>query len=129
MVSRENRVHLLAVLGAILVVIAAAQLSGSSEDTPVFIGLTLLSYGVLFGGAHLYLAWRGEEGTVPVRSRWRFLAALAAWLTLAAIGALGPDGSVSGVAIDTVVVWVGVAVLLVYWLLEARDGYLTSRPA
>jgi hypothetical protein len=127
MVSRETRVQL--VVGTVataLLGITTWQLH--PIDGPLFAAVILVYYGLIFGGTHLYLAWRGEDGSVPVNSRWRFLGVLGALLTLGAIGAFGPDGRLGGVTFNSYLAFLGVTILVGYWLLEARDGYLANRP-
>ncbi|QGN06578.1 hypothetical protein Hrd1104_04215 [Halorhabdus sp. CBA1104] len=126
MVSRENTVYGTAVVGAfaLLVVIAVA----SPPDWLAGVGLVGY-YAVGVGAGHLYLARRSETGDLAVGSHWRFLAALGCWLTLGAFGLFGPEWQLRGLETDTVLTVAGLGVLIVYWLLEARDGYLTSRPS
>mgnify|MGYP000227021030 CR=1 FL=1 len=129
MVSRETRLQLVVGTVATLLLFVAATLLETSGFSTLLGAVVLVYYGLLFGGTHLYLAWRGEGGSVPVDSRWRFLVVLAALLVLGAIGAFGPDGRVAGIRFDAVLAWIGVVILLGYWVLEARDGYLANRPS
>lgn len=124
MVSRDTRVHL-AAIGAAVVLLAVTSLLSLDSGTHLAVGI--VAYGVVVAGAHAYLAWRGEDGLVPVAARRRFVAAVALLLALGAAGALGPDGRLLGVPYDSVLAGVGVLVALAYLLYEARDGYLASR--
>ena len=127
MLSRDTAIHLSAVLVA-LAVLTIASLAAPSLDDPLYLGALLVFHAILFGGAHAYLAWRGEGGMVPVDSRVRFVVALLVVLGLGAIGALGPDGEVAGVSFDAILFAIGGLVALAYFLTEARAGYLESRP-
>jgi len=90
MVSRETEVHVVAVTLA-LAMLAAVGYFAPDFDDPVYLAGLLPYNALIIGGAHFYLAWRGEEGTVPVSSRWRFLLALAAVVGLPAVAAFWPD--------------------------------------
>jgi len=127
MVSRETLVHLGSVLAALSLLVVSGWLF-PALDGSLLVFVYLCYHALIFGGAHAYFAWRGEAGTVPVPSRWRFLWALAAWIVLGVVGALGPDWTVQGVPTDAVMAGLGVVVLLGYWILEAQDGYRSSRP-
>ncbi|WP_136689720.1 hypothetical protein [Halorhabdus amylolytica] len=126
MVSRENTVYGIAVVGAfaLLIVIAVA----SPPDWLAGLGL-LGYYAVGVGAGHFYLARRGEAGELTVGSHWRFLVALGCWLTLGAFALFGPDWQVRGLETDALLTVAGLVVLLVYWILEARDGYVATRPS
>ncbi|WP_181686848.1 hypothetical protein [Halorhabdus salina] len=125
MVSRENTVYGIAVGGAfaLLFVIAVA----SPPDWLAGVGL-LGYYTVGVGASHFYLARRGEAGELAVGSHWRFLAALGCWLTLGAFALFGPDWQLRSLETDVLLTVAGLGVLLVYWILEARDGYVATRP-
>jgi hypothetical protein len=85
-------------------------------------------YASVFGGAHAYLAWRGEAGMVPVDSRVWFLVGLLVVLGLGAIGALVPNGDVAGVSFGALLCAIGGLLALAYFVTEARSGYQKSRP-
>jgi hypothetical protein len=131
-ISRETTVQ----SGAVAVAFAVLVLSGAAVSefdlgSRVGMAVSVVFNAVVFGGAHLYLAARGEDGSVPVASRWRFLAALgvvaAAALLAIAFGprvetAVGVD--VRGIGFAFVAV-VGLA----YLVAEARAGYRDARDA
>ena len=127
MVSRETKVQLVVgTVATVLLIAAASAFIDTRTDNAVLGVVVLVYYGVISGGTHLYLAWRGEDGSVPVDSRWRFVLTLAALLGLGAIGMFGPDKRISGIGTDALLAWIGLAILVGYWILEARDGYLAS---
>jgi len=126
--SRDNANHFLVIVLVFHMGIVATQFYAVGTNKQLVVLVGLINDSLLFGGAHLYLGWRGEGGMVPPSSRWRFLGALAIWLVLAAIGALGPDAMLAGVTVDTVLLLTGLIVLVSYWVLEARDGYRSRRP-
>lgn len=128
MLTRDTAIHLSAVLIAFAVLIAAATIAPATND-PVYVLALLAFYALVFGGAHAYLAWRGEGGMVPVDSRWRFVAVLGLVLVFGGIGALGPDGRISGVSVDAILVAVGGLVALAYFVAEVREGYHERRPS
>jgi len=73
----------------------------------------------VFGGAHLYYAVRGEDGTVPVTARWRYVGLLAVLLAVGALVAVGGARTLGTV--------VAVLALATYVLTESVAGYRASR--
>ena len=128
MVSRETRLQLVVGTLATACLLVAVTLTDRSTGGALLGGIVLVYYGIIFGGTHLYLAWRGEDGSVPADSRQRFLLTVALLLVLGAIGIFGPDSRLVGFRIDTYLAWSGAVILLSYWVLEARDGYLANCP-
>jgi len=126
--SRDTAIHLSAVAIGLAVLVAASLVAPSIGDG-VYVVTLLVFYAIVFGGAHAYLAWRGEDGMVPVDSRRRFVLALAIVLAIAAVGAFGPDLHVGGVALDSILFAAGGLVAIGYLVLEARAGYHERRPA
>lgn len=125
MVSRDTKYHALAVVTAVgSLVVLQAFVPG---DGPALQAVTLVVlYGLVLGGAHLALALRGEDGLVPVASRWRFLRLVAVLLALGAVAIVTdpvPVGPVT--SFDLLAVIAGVAVVA-YLAVEARDGYRES---
>jgi hypothetical protein len=130
--TNERSVHFTAVALAFAVLAGtswAVQAYGLSDAA--FTAANVAFNVLVFGGAHLYLAARGEGGSVPVDARWRFLAFLgvvaAAALIAVAFGpsveaALGVDVRALGVGF---VVVVGVA----YLAIEARASYRDAMAA
>lgn len=74
MVSRDTTVHVIAV--TLVLIILAVTTNSDLVTGPTSTAVSLLCYGLVLGGAHLYLALRGEDGIVPVESRRRYLAML-----------------------------------------------------
>lgn len=127
MLSRDTRVHLV-VLAVAVAGFVAAQLiwGGIGTGTPGLLALAVF-YGVAFGGAHLYLAVRGEDGLVPPDARWRYVGFLAALLVVGvAVALVGGDRTVGSVRLRALG-W-GLIGLLVaaYLVVEGRDGYRTT---
>ncbi|MEF8853196.1 MAG: hypothetical protein V5A28_12400 [Haloarculaceae archaeon] len=122
MVSRDTTVH-----AAVVTVSVAALLAlgwAFPDVAPPVLTLALLVlYGFVLAGAHLFLAWRGEGGAVPVSSRWRFVGVVAGVLVLGGISLLTDPVSLGPVSSDSVLAALAVAGILAYWLLEARSGY------
>ncbi|HKL30065.1 MAG TPA: hypothetical protein VJ898_12485 [Natrialbaceae archaeon] len=127
MVSRETTIQIGAGVLAVLVLLAAAAFDVGISGPAGFL-VQVLWLGLAMGGAHLYLAVRNHDGTVPVGTRWRFLAALV--LHFIAIGAI-VIGLHSETTIGYVVSAVGSAVVVAtivgYFVFEAIDGYRASR--
>jgi len=123
MVSRDTTVHLTVVALALAGLAALTRL----PTDPAVTAVALVGYnGAVLAGAHLYLAWRGEDGLVPVASRWRFVAAVAAVLSLVALAVLTDPVSLGPVTSEAVLAGGAAAVALGYLVVEARDGYRES---
>jgi hypothetical protein len=123
MVSRDTTVHLTVVALAMVGLTAALWL----PSDPAVMAVAFAGYnGAVLAGAHLYLAWRGEDGLVPVASRWRFVAAVAAVLSLAALAFFTDSVALGPVSSDAVLRGSAVVVALGYLVVEARDGYRES---
>jgi len=125
MVSRDTVVHLAVVLVTLIAGWALFSLVPGLSDTVLIFG-TLILYGVLFAGSHLVLALRGEDGLVPVSSRWRFVGFVAFSLCLAAVALLTEPIPLGPTTSDGVLSALWFAGILGYWLLEAREGYLDT---
>lgn len=126
MLSRDTRVHIVAVLVG-LAVFALVELAGFWEvSRRIALGLALVGYAILFGGAHFYLALRGEDGLVPVEARVRYLVMLTVLFLTAAIVIAVPGREIAGVEFSAIGVAVAVMTIVVYVILESRSGYRSS---
>ena len=126
MVSRETIVQVVVVIVAIALLVVAESV-GVATDGVQSTALFVVFYGLVLGGAHLYLAARGEDGIVPVESRWRYLTALAVVLVVTVGITYGGDRTVAGVALESVGLAVVVVTVLAYLLAESVAGYRSSR--
>lgn len=127
MVSRDTIVHLVAV-GVAFVVLFAAEYADAGPDTdfpplPAFV----LFYGLVLGGAHFYLAVRGDDGMVPVESRWRYVTMLVVLLGTGTAVAYGGDRTVATVELRSIGVAIIAVTVVAYVLAESVDGYRASR--
>ena len=122
MISRDTAVH----VGAVIVAFGVLALFGDTQG-PQSIALVLVFYGLVLGGAHCYLAIRGEDGIIPVEARWRYVTALAVILVAAAMIVYGGDRAVLGVSLESVGLAVIVVTALAYLLVESISGYRASR--
>lgn len=122
MVSRDTSVHA-AVVAIAIAAVLAINWAYPSIDSPALAFVTLFFYGLVLAGAHLFLAWLGEDGIVPVASRWRFVGLVAVVLALVAGVLLTDPVDVLGVSSHAILAGLAVVGTLVYWVLEARDGY------
>lgn len=128
MVSRDTIVQ----AGTIAVALAAFAVVPSLLDVPIDsasgVVVSVLFNATVLGGAHLYLALRDDGDSVPVASRWRFLA-LVAWIS--ALALLGSQLlSLTALSYEVVappVLSLAVAGIAAYWWFEARSGYHESR--
>lgn len=102
MISAETTVHVCAASLAIAVV-AVADITGLLSEPGLASGITaLIAHGLLFGGAHLYLAVRGDGGMVPVEARWRYLATLGVLLGTGGLLLVVSNRQVGPVGVDTI---------------------------
>lgn len=127
MLSRDTRVHIIAVVAG-LGVFALVDLTGIWDvSRRGALGLALVGYGILFGGAHFYLALRNDDGLVPVEARVRYLVMLTILLLTAGVVIAWPGGDVAGVALSLIGVVVAVATIVGYVVMETRSGYRTTQ--
>ena len=122
----ETLVHVTAVLVAFAALAAVSWLVRAYSLSTAVATAGLVVFNVLvFGGAHLYLAARGEGGSVPVESRWRFLAFLAAAAVAALVSVAFGDAvhEALGVGLYGVGAAFVAVVALAYLVVEARAGY------
>jgi hypothetical protein len=122
MVSRDTRLHA-AVVAVSILVLLGLSLAFPDTDSPVLVFAVLVVYGFVLAGAHLFFAWLGEDGVVPVSSRWRFVGIVAGVLLLGAVSLVTDPVQLGPVTSDFVLAVVAVAGILVYWVLEAGAGY------
>ncbi|WP_123537171.1 hypothetical protein [Halosimplex salinum] len=125
MVSRDTAVHVTVVVLAFASVAALSRF-GTDFDSPLGGLLLVVFNGAVLAGAHLYLAWRGDDGLVPVAARWRFVAAVAAVLFLGLVAVSFDPVSLGPVSSNALLAALGGVVAVGYLLAEARAGYLAS---
>ena len=125
MSRRETALQIAAVaIGLALSMLWVRFGSPGSFTTALFVGAF---YVIVLAGTHVVLALRGEGGSVPVAARWRFVAVVVAAAAAMSVGiAAGPAG-VAGVSLGELVGPTAAALLVGYWLYEAREGYRASR--
>ncbi|MFT4957509.1 MAG: hypothetical protein ACI9PP_001779 [Halobacteriales archaeon] len=126
MVSRETTVHIVAVMLAVVVSLLINRLAVGSREREVSIVLLLLGYGLVFGGAHFYLALRGEDGMVPVAARWRYLAMLLVFLVTATVSLAYGSRTIVSIEVNMFALLVAVLTLAVYFVVENLSAYRTS---
>ena len=118
MVSRDTKVHL-----ATIAVLLGAEYAGLLPDAGPGLGiLVVVSYGAIFGGSHLYLALRGDEGMVSVRSRWRYVATLAAVLSAGIVYVVAGGVTVGPATVGTVALVVAGIAAATYLVVESIDA-------
>ncbi|MEF8802455.1 MAG: hypothetical protein V5A56_15740 [Halolamina sp.] len=85
----------------------------------------------MFGGAHLYLALVGEyDADFPVTAHWRTVLLVVGLAALAVVShGLMALTELSEHMITGTASGIGVLGILVYWYLEARDGYREASPS
>ena len=127
MISRGTSVHIVAVVVCITVLgILESTDFGPELGSPPIVGF-LLFYGLVLGGAHFYLAVRGEDGLIPVDARWRYVAALVVLLVAGAGTVYGGDRTVATIELETVGTVVIVLTVVAYFVTESVAGYRASR--
>ncbi|MCU4740430.1 hypothetical protein OB955_01605 [Halobacteria archaeon AArc-m2/3/4] len=127
MVSRDTAVHICAVVAAFLLLVVIEYAGAGSGADPAPFPVFLLFYGLVLGGAHLYLAIRGESGLVPVEARWRYVAMLAVLLGAGAVIFYGGDRTVGTVRLEQLGFAIVVVTIVAYFLTESIAGYRESR--
>jgi hypothetical protein len=131
MFSRETNAQMAAVLVGFLLVLVIQTIFDISIGSIIYVGVAALSYAVVFGGAHLYLALVEEDDAdLPVTARWRTVLLVGGLATLAVVGhGLIALTELSEQVIIGTASGIAVLCILVYWYLEARDGYRETRPS
>lgn len=127
MVSRDTIVHLVAVTLALLLLLIADYANLLAELGPSII-VFVLFYGIVFGGAHLYLALRGDDGMVPTGARWRYLAMLAVLLGAGVLSLYGGDRTLATIELETIGTVLIVLTLMAYFVSESIAGYRDANP-
>jgi len=122
MVSKDTTVHA-AVVAVSIAALLVLSWTFPDVESPVLTFAVLVLYGFVLAGAHLFLAWLGEDGIVPTTSRWRFVGLVAGVVVLAAVAVLTDPISLGPVSSDFVLAVVAIAGILAYWVLEANSGY------
>jgi len=125
MVSRDTAVQIAAVVVAMTLAGLATQFGPPTSGTPLLLGAA--SCIVVFAGAHVYLALRGDGEDVPVAARWRFVALVVALAVATSVGAAAGRTAVAGVSLSVVLGPTVAALFVAYLLYEAREGYRASR--
>ncbi|WP_128476583.1 hypothetical protein [Halorussus pelagicus] len=123
MLSRDTTVHIATVALAYVLLVLVNSLSGGSDGTAVEVLAYLLLNGLVLGGAHLYLAVRGEDGLVPTAARWRYVAAIAVLLSVGATTLYAGDYVVASVELRTVASALTVLAVVGYFVAEGVAGY------
>ena len=125
MVSRDTGVQAVAGFVAGTIAVLSMQFGPPTAGTPLLLGAA--SYIVVFAGAHIYLALRGDDESVPVAARWRFAALVVVAVAATVAGVTFRGVSVAGADIGTALGLAVGALFVGYWLYEAWDGYQASR--
>jgi len=125
MVSRDTAVQFVAVAVAIVLATLSGQFGSGTSGASLLLGAA--SYVVVFAGAHVYLALRGEGDSVPVAARWRFVGLVLVAVTALVVGVTYRTVTVGGMGLSTVFGMLVAVLFLGYWFYEARDGYVASR--
>ncbi|USZ70457.1 hypothetical protein [Natronosalvus halobius] len=126
MVSRDTRVHLVAIALAIAIFAVVSRFDFAT-DGPEHLVAFLVSYGIIFGGAHLYLAARGDDGMIPTASRWRYVAVVAVFLLVGALLWVAGDAALGPVTVRQIGLAVLTLTALVYLAVESVSGYRATQ--
>ncbi|OIB59063.1 hypothetical protein [Natrialba sp. SSL1] len=127
MVSRDTLVHIVSVTIGLLV-LALVEYTGIGPETgPAPVAVFLLFYGLVLGGAHFYLALRGEDGLIPVEARWRYVATLVVLLAAGAAIFYGGGRAIATIPLESLGYIVLVVTLAAYLVTESVSGYRASR--
>jgi hypothetical protein len=126
MVSRETTVHVISATLAIAIFVLFSFFGPDESSQTVSALLFVVVYGLMFGGGHFYLALRGEDGVVPVKSRWRFIGLLVVYLGAGAVSLSYGNSTVASIQLNTIVFVVVVTALVVYLVVENVDAYRES---
>jgi len=106
----------------------AFDLNPDESLTLAYIVVFVASYFVIFAGAHLYMALRGESGDVPVQSHWRFVGLVALLSGLGLLGwAVGDVKPIAGVDPAFLVGMLALVILVGYATIEAIEGYRAGK--
>ena len=127
MVSRDTAVHVVVVLLAFVLLVIAETAGLPIEDGSSAAIFFVVLYGLILGGAHLFLALRGEDGMIPVDARWRYVTALAIVLVGGALAFYG-TGEIGPLEVDTLGYVLVAVTVAVYVVVEGMAGYRETRP-
>ena len=126
MVSRDMQAHLGTVAVTVLVLVSVQYAGLLPDSGPVLGVVALVAYGAIFGGAHLYLAVRGEDGMVSVRSRWRYLATLSVVLVAGIVYVVADGATVGPLAVRSLALGVAGIATVGYLGVESIDAYRSA---
>lgn len=126
MVSRDTTVHVISATLALAIFVLFSLFGPDESSQTVSALLFVVVYGLMFGGGHFYLALRGEDGVVPVKSRWRFLGLLVVYLGAGAVSLSYGNNTVGSIRVNTIAFVVAVTALIVYLVVENIDAYRDS---
>ncbi|ERH08882.1 MAG: hypothetical protein J07HX64_00634 [halophilic archaeon J07HX64] len=112
---------------AVSALIVAGDTGILPESGPAVGVASMLVYGITLGGAHLHYAICGEDGTVPVAARWRYVGLLTALPGVGILVTVSGDRSLGPVSVRTAGTAVVVFVLATYLVTESVEGYWPSR--
>jgi hypothetical protein len=125
MVSRDTTIHIVAVTIALIVLAVATD--SNLATGPMATAAVLLFYGLVLGGAHLYLALRDKDGMIPVESRWRYLAMLTVLLGVGAVIIYEGERTIATLKLESIGVGIIIFTLLVYFIVESAASYRALR--
>lgn len=129
MVSRDTTVHIAAVLlGFVALSLVDNYSIGPETGATPIVGFVLF-YGLVLGGAHLYLAVRGEGGMIPVEARWRYVTMLAVLLGASLVIFYGGERTIASISLGTIGLVVISLTVVSYLVTESIAGYRSSRSA
>ncbi|QLG50887.1 hypothetical protein [Natrinema halophilum] len=128
MVSQETVVHFGAVYLAVVVLLVAGALDIGDGTGPAATAVLVLFYAIFFGGGHLYLAIRGDDGMVPSDARWRYLAMLGAVLSGGVLVLYAGDRTIGTITLEAVSAAFFVLIVGGYLLTETIVAYREHRP-
>lgn len=127
MVSRDTSVHLVAVSVAFGVLIVASVVGVAPGSGPAGIAVVVALNGLFFGGAHLYLALRGEDGMVPVDARWRYVSLVVVAMGAGALALAAGGMTLASASLASILVAIVVLAAIVYLYVEVKAGYDAAR--
>ncbi|WP_226041090.1 hypothetical protein [Natrinema sp. DC36] len=126
MVSRELSAQIGTISVAFLVLLVAAYFDVGVGTGPAAVAVALLFNGLVFGGAHLYLALRGDDGMIPVEARWRYVAMLGGLLG-GGVLVYGGDRTIAAVTLNTIGIAVMALAVSSYLVTETIASYRDTR--
>ena len=127
MVSRDTAIHIVAVVLGIVALFLIDRYTIGPETGSTPVAGFFLFYGLVLGGAHFYLAVRGEDGMIPVEARWRYIAMLTVLFGTGAVIFYGGDRTIGTVSLSSIGLVVILLTIVIYGLTESIAGYRSSR--